>query len=301
MTLLDTPRQASGHLIDTLPDPDSKKARIATFDDALLFWRLMPQGSVDYVENFYSWTGDFRDFEFGQPIAGAGPLTLSDQNAPQFVGRAEPYDHFDIHKQFYKGLIESGEWLTPANNPYYPIAWNPSNLEERYFRDLQSLTGWQVDLAKLSISWLGNSSIIDSWQHNLGRGELLSDGSYRLIAESPSSLQANVSIEDILVVEFDYELSSEEGYLSLFFDDILLWQSSDVEGEAYILLGDLYGQGQFTWLYDSNASGSYADVSGLTLLEIVDVRAVPEPSSITIVISMIALAGRRRRQRHPES
>lgn len=292
VTLLDTPRQSSGAIVGDRFDPDSLKAIVASYDDALIFWQLMPQGSVDYVENYYSTRReDYLSIPFGQPIAGTGPR-INTIDGPLFVGQGVDESHNGVHNNFYKNLIRDGEWTSPVDGVSYDLVWNPTDIEKSYFRDLESLTGVELNLVYLSIDILGNSDTIDEWQHILGEGVLLDDGGYRLVSRSPSAVEATLDITELLLVEFSYDLSDSDGELFLIFEDQVLWSSLDSEGLASVLLTDLYGEGSLVWRYESELSGSYADLHDVVFFEIVQ---VPEPSSFIAFASLFFVFNRRRK------
>jgi hypothetical protein len=285
-TLIDTPLLASSG-VNNAP-PNSVKSFLAERDDAILFWRQMPEGSVDYVENYYS-TADFLNF--GQPIAGTGPnVSLGGLPVDRTHSRMDDW---------YADRVLTDDWATPSLDPTYPIDWDPSDLETAYWDlieddldiDIESNAG---KLAFLTGTGLNDiDDFIDSWQITLGQALATADGGVSLIANSPAEISASLDSRSLVYVAFDYELEGGDALLEVSFEGDVLWTSvGNFSGEAFVLLTDIWGDGDLIWTY---SGGSAGEVAQLDNLEFMTIAIVPEPSFGVALLGLAGIGFARRR------
>jgi hypothetical protein len=310
VTILDSPKEASSAVAKAVGIIGESKQVLAGFDDALLFWKLMPEGSVDFVENLYGndlIEGTSPVLVFGQPIAGTTPCV----SGGCYGLLADGKDH-NLWRTFYEPAISGQnvnpnyEWKTPAlDGPApYPSSqrWRPDGLLDTFVTAINNLSDTQVYIyGTLVTDFTGNSNQIDSWQRHLGTIAFDEQGGVRATSNSPSAFSATTLVDDILGVEFTYAVSgATTGILSLVFENEELWRvdlgsaNASLSDTVYVSMEDVFGRGDLVWLYDSEELGSSAYFSKISFVRVVP---VPEPPSLVLVLTLGGVLRNSRRER----
>lgn len=302
VTILDSPRQALLHLgPETGIKSGNFRKNFASFDSALRFYKKMPEGSVDFVQNYYGGKDISGQPAFGQPIAGT--LPLSGQN---FSGLYLPeMDHTQVWKGYYQDLVQSDLfWKTPAlyedSNLYSPdLVWKPSSLLEDVIERYNGLSLGQGFVAYFSVNLvIGDSIFIDAVHKTVGTIAYEESG-VRAISNSPSAFSSTADLDAILGLEFSYLVEgAQTGILSLAFEDEILWSINLNESGAplsdtiYVSVFDLEGIGDLLWTYDSDEIGSSTLFSNFRIVVGI---VVPEPTGAMIFLTAACCLGFQRR------
>jgi len=321
VTLLETPKRPSFAVIGDIGIIGREKLRFASFDDAFFYWKTMPSGSVDYVENFFAdqtltdpSLNEIRRgiATYGQPIAGTVPCeggSYSSSAQYRCSGReVTGATHTSIWEDYYLGLVESRDFfgdfrslvIDPTGTAYFnDFKWNPEPLLETLVEAYNSLG--DRDLRKLYTETLnpfsGGSTAISEYQIMLGTIEI-GNASVTATSNSPSAFAAEFKPDDVLGIMFDYEvLDSTTGILTLTYMGNTIWdvdleESDSIGDNVFVSTESLFGQGELVWTYDSDEIGSQAIFSDFKLLRL-DVRdvAVPEPTTFLLIVTSFICFG----------
>lgn len=309
-TILDSPKKASQRDVQSLLNAgiSIKQQRVASFDQAILFYSAMPRGSVQFVENFFG--GDEIGTltpAFGQPIAGTVPAT-----GDALYGRFFPdADHTEVWADRYRNIVLGrGEdsWVTPAlygsfnaTDAYGTAAlWNPDRPLNALIQSYNNSGVFNALLNWVSINpVIGDSSRTDRVQRRLGT-VLFEGDRVRAVSNSPSSFSIFTDIEDVVGVEFSYAIEgATEGIVTLEFAGESIWEldlseiGASLADTVYVSTFDFNGTGDLLWTYDSDTLGSSAVFSDFSLLVVIP---VPEPCGLAggILVACAVLAFRDR-------
>jgi hypothetical protein len=293
VTLLDTPKNASREYVKTQFGEgalDTLKGKAIAADDAFIFRDLMPYGSVEYVENFYADRDTQNPFlpNFGQPIAGAGPCTESNQGVSGCSGfEVEGADHNEVHYPFYDSIVRDVRsnypWLTPAKQEFgnADILWDPRGLSDLILNEILNTRSIDINFVT------GNSELIFGWEKTLGE-VIDTRNKITMIAHSPVAMSATMNADSILSIAFDIDLTNADiGTLSLYAEGNSIWSiptgiaASNMMQRIEVPVVNLFGEIALQWLYNTEVTGSSVDISNLAVLA---VYVVPEPASLYLII-----------------
>jgi hypothetical protein len=252
--------------------------------DQLIFRTLLPKGKVKYVENFYG-----GDYSFTTTPA-TGSSFFDRAVVSELFLRAK--DHVGV-QEFYTASIGDGCELYGFGcsrfygEPRFMPKWDP-------LLDGVSFKGDVVEINP--VDWLVENCIIND---EIGEAKC-KEGSPAYLWQEEFTFAEDA---EFLAFDFNWLNVGDGDWLSVFFDDILLFSFSGgaFAGSDYINSGlipvfDLAGQtGQFLFTLNSVGSSS-AEIAIKNIIVVRGESVIPEPNSMSFLFigGTVALIVRRK-------